>query len=148
MKNKKKLIPIVAIVLMGSVFTVIVKKSSEPLSVNTILRYTPENAMLAAGIVLLLFALKSLTIVSCKWNSFPACNCGFNQYSRTCNYDYDSIFDWKIFRKTDCAEDMSEISESRDGCEISENKYLFCLLYYEDCGISSWRYRKHIFRSV
>ena len=63
MKNKKKLIPIVAIVLMGSVFTVIVKKSSEPLSVNTILRYTPENAMLAAGIVLLLFALKSLTIV-------------------------------------------------------------------------------------
>lgn len=64
MKNKKKLIPIVAIVLMGIVFTAIVKKSSEPLSVNTILRYTPENAMLAAGIVLLLFALKSLTVVS------------------------------------------------------------------------------------
>ena len=63
MKNKKKLIPIGAIVLMGIVFTVIVKKSSEPLSVNTILRYTPENAMLAAGIVLLLFALKSLTVV-------------------------------------------------------------------------------------
>ena len=63
MKNKKKLIPIVAIILMGIVFTVIVKKSSEPLSVNTILRYTPENAMLAAGIVLLLFALKSLTVV-------------------------------------------------------------------------------------
>ena len=63
MKNKKKLIPIAAIVLMGIVFTVIVKKSSEPLSVNTILRYTPENAMLAAGIVLLLFALKSLTVV-------------------------------------------------------------------------------------
>lgn len=63
MKNKKKLIPIAAIVLMGIVFTVIVKKSSEPLSVNTILMYTPENVMLAAGIVLLLFALKSLTVV-------------------------------------------------------------------------------------
>ena len=63
MKNKKKLIPIAAIVLMGIVFTVIVKSSSEPLSVNTILRYTPENAMLAAMIVLLLFALKSLTVV-------------------------------------------------------------------------------------
>ena len=63
MKNKRKLIPIAAIVLMGIVFTVIVKKSSEPLSVNTILRYTPENAMLAAEIVLLLFALKSLTVV-------------------------------------------------------------------------------------
>lgn len=63
MKNKKKLIPIAAIVLMGIVFTVIVKKSSEPLSVHTILKYTPENAILAAGILLLFFALKSLTVV-------------------------------------------------------------------------------------
>ena len=63
MKNKKKLIPIVAIVLMGIVFTVIVKNSREPLTVNTILRYAPENAILAAGILLLLFALKSLTVV-------------------------------------------------------------------------------------
>lgn len=63
MKNKKKLIPIVAIAFMGIVFTVIVKKTGEPLSVHTILRYTPANEMVAAGIVLLLFALKSLTIV-------------------------------------------------------------------------------------
>lgn len=63
MKNKKKLIPIAAIIIMGIVFTVIVKKSGQPLSVNTILRYTPENTILAAGILLLLFALKSLTIV-------------------------------------------------------------------------------------
>ena len=63
MKNKKRLIPIAAIIIMGTVFTVIVKKSGKPLSVNTILRYTPENAILAAGIVLLLFALKSLTVV-------------------------------------------------------------------------------------
>ena len=63
MKNKKKLIPIVAIAFMGIVFTVIVKKNGEPLSVHTILRYTPANEMVAAGIVLLLFALKSLTIV-------------------------------------------------------------------------------------
>ena len=144
MKKKKRVIPIAAIVLMGTVFTVIVKKSSEPLSVNTILRYTPENAMLAAGIVLLLFNIKksdscisSFYPVSCKWNSFPACNCGFDQYSRTCNYDYDSILDWKIFRKTDCAGNMSEISESGNGRKISGNKYLFCLLYYENCGISS-----------
>ena len=63
MKNKKKLIPIVAIAFMGIVFTVIVKKNGEPLSVHTILRYTPANEMVAAGIILLLFALKSLTIV-------------------------------------------------------------------------------------
>ena len=49
--------------LMGIVFTVVVKNSKEPLSVNTILRYTPDNAMLAAGILLMLFALKSLTVV-------------------------------------------------------------------------------------
>lgn len=63
MKNKKKLIPIAAMVLMGIVFTVIVKKSSEPLSVNTILRYTPENAILAAGIVLLCRILVSVGAV-------------------------------------------------------------------------------------
>ena len=63
MKNKKKLIPIAAIIIMGIVFTVIVKKSGQPLSVSTILRYTPENTILAAGVLLLLFALKSLTIV-------------------------------------------------------------------------------------
>ena len=63
MKNKKKLIPIAAMVLMGIVFTVIVKKSSEPLSVNTILRYTPENAILAAGVVLLCRILVSVGAV-------------------------------------------------------------------------------------
>lgn len=63
MNDKKKLIPIAAIILMGIVFTVIVKKSGQPLSVHTILRYTPENEILAAGILLLLFALKSLTVV-------------------------------------------------------------------------------------
>ena len=63
MNDKNKLIPISAIILMGIVFTVIVKKSGQPLSVHTILRYTPENKILAAGILLLLFALKSLTVV-------------------------------------------------------------------------------------
>lgn len=63
MKDKKKLIPIAAIVIIGIVFTVVVKKSRQPLSVKTILRYTPENTILAAGVLLLFFALKSLTIV-------------------------------------------------------------------------------------
>ena len=63
MKTKKKLIPVAAMLLMGIVFTVVVKNSEEPLSVNTILRYTPDNAMLAAGILFVLFALKSLTVV-------------------------------------------------------------------------------------
>ncbi len=63
MKTKKKLIPIAAMLLMGIVFTVVVKNSEEPLSVNTILRYTPDNVILAAGILLMLFALKSLTVV-------------------------------------------------------------------------------------
>ena len=63
MKDRKKLIPIAAIVVMGIIFTVTVKKSGQPLSVNTILRYTPENTILAAVILLAFFALKSLTVV-------------------------------------------------------------------------------------
>lgn len=63
MQNKKKLIPIAAIAIMGVTCAVIVKKTGQPLSVKTILRYTPENTILAVGVLLLLFALKSLTIV-------------------------------------------------------------------------------------
>ena len=63
MKKRKKLIPIIAIVIMGTILAIIVKKSGQPLSVDTILRYTPENKIVAAGIILTLFALKSLTIV-------------------------------------------------------------------------------------
>lgn len=40
MKNKKRIVPIVAMVIMCIVFAIIVRKSGEPLSVDTILRYT------------------------------------------------------------------------------------------------------------
>ena len=48
---------------MGIILTIAVKKSGQPLSVNTILRYTPQNTILAAGIIFSFFALKSLTVV-------------------------------------------------------------------------------------
>ena len=48
---------------MGIILTIAVKKSGQPLSVNTILRYTPQNTIFAAGIILSFFALKSLTVV-------------------------------------------------------------------------------------
>lgn len=63
MKNKKRISPIVAIVIMCIVLTIVVRKSGEPLSVDTILRYTPKNEILAVGILLAFFALKSLTII-------------------------------------------------------------------------------------
>ncbi len=63
MKNIKRLIPIIAIIIMGIILTVAVKKSGETLSVNTILRYTPQSTVLAAIIILSFFALKSLTVV-------------------------------------------------------------------------------------
>ena len=63
MKKIKRLIPIAAIIIMGIILTIAVKKSGQPLSVNTILRYTPQNTILAAGIIFSFFALKSLTVV-------------------------------------------------------------------------------------
>ena len=54
MKNRKRIIPIVAMVIMCIVLTIVVRKSGEPLSVETILRYTPKNEILAVGIVLAL----------------------------------------------------------------------------------------------
>ena len=53
----KKLTPLAAIILMTLILFVIVRKSEEPLSVKTILRYTPENMILAACVLILFFAL-------------------------------------------------------------------------------------------
>lgn len=63
MENKKKLIPFIAIALMCIVFIFIDKITGEPLSVHTIIKYTPKDPILAAIVILLLYALKSLTVV-------------------------------------------------------------------------------------
>ncbi|MDD7220308.1 MAG: VTT domain-containing protein [Clostridia bacterium] len=62
-KKFKKFIPIIAMLMIAVIFSVVVHKSGEPLSVKTILRYTPQNTVLAVIILLLFFGLKSLTIV-------------------------------------------------------------------------------------
>ena len=56
----KKLTPLAAIILMILILFVIVRKSEEPLSIKTILRYTPENMILAACVLVLFFALKKI----------------------------------------------------------------------------------------
>lgn len=63
MKNKKKLIPFIAIALMCIVFIFIDKIIGESLSVNTIIKYTPKDSILAVIVILLLYALMSLTVV-------------------------------------------------------------------------------------
>lgn len=63
MKKLKKVIPIIAICLMAVILTVLVKQSGQPLSVSTIVKYTPDNLVLAVLLLLLFFALKSLTFV-------------------------------------------------------------------------------------
>lgn len=63
MKKLKKAIPIIAICLMAVILTVLVKQSGQPLSVSTIVKYTPDNLALAVLLLLLFFALKSLTFV-------------------------------------------------------------------------------------
>ena len=59
----KRFIPVMAVVLIAVILICIVKISGEPLSVDTILKYTPKNVVLAAVMLIVLFGLKSLTIV-------------------------------------------------------------------------------------
>ena len=63
MKKLRKIIPVIAICIIGIMLTVIVKKSGHPLTVDTILEYTPDNTLLAIVVMLTFFALKSLTVV-------------------------------------------------------------------------------------
>lgn len=58
-----KLIPLAAVILMSLILFVVIKKSNVPLSVETILKYTPDNIIWAALVLVLLFALKSFTII-------------------------------------------------------------------------------------
>ena len=59
----KKFIPVMAILAIAVILVLIVKISGEPLSVDTIVKYTPKNVALAVIMLILLFGLKSLTIV-------------------------------------------------------------------------------------
>ncbi len=63
MKKLRKIIPVIAICIIGIMLMVIVKKSGHPLTVDTILEYTPDNTLLAIVVMLTFFALKSLTVV-------------------------------------------------------------------------------------
>ena len=62
-KTVKMLIPVIAIVIIAILLTVIIVKSKQPLSVETVLKYTPDNIYLAIATLFLFFALKSLTII-------------------------------------------------------------------------------------
>lgn len=71
----KKFIPVMAILAIAVILVLIVKISGEPLSVDTIVKYTPKNVVLAVIMLLLLFGLKELDdssaafyFISCQWN--------------------------------------------------------------------------------
>lgn len=81
MKNLRKIIPVIAICIIGIMLTVIVKKSGHPLTVDTILEYTPDNTLLAIVVMLIFFALKSLTVVLPLSVLYFACGMMFSPFS-------------------------------------------------------------------
>ena len=62
-KTIKKLVPLCAIFVIAAVLTTVIHNLGEPLSAETVLKYTPQKPVLAAVILILFFALKSLTII-------------------------------------------------------------------------------------
>ena len=59
----KMLIPAVAIGIIIVILIVVMRNTEEPISVKTVLKYTPENTCLAVAVLFLFFALKSLTVI-------------------------------------------------------------------------------------
>lgn len=57
------LIPAVAIGIIIVILIVVMRNTEEPISVKTVLKYTPENICLAVAVLFLFFALKSLTVI-------------------------------------------------------------------------------------
>ena len=62
-KKIKKMTPVIAVCIMAVIFWIVTRRLNEPLTVDTILKYSPENLLLAAIVLLLFFAVKSLTVV-------------------------------------------------------------------------------------
>ena len=81
MKKLRKIIPVIAICIIGIMLTVIVKKSGHPLTVDTIIEYTPDNTLLAIVVMLTFFALKSLTVVLPLSVLYFACGVMFSPFS-------------------------------------------------------------------
>ena len=81
MKKLRKIIPVIAICIIGIMLTVIVKKSGHPLTVDTILEYTPDNTLLAIVVMLTFFALKSLTVVLPLSVLYLTCGMMFSPFS-------------------------------------------------------------------
>ena len=81
MKKLRKIIPVIAICIIGIMLTVIVKKSGHPLTVDTIIEYTPDNTLLAIVVMLTFFALKSLTVVLPLSVLYFACGMMFSPFS-------------------------------------------------------------------
>ena len=55
----KMLIPAVAIGIIIVMLVMVMKNTEEPMSVKTVLKYTPENICLAMAVLFLFFALRS-----------------------------------------------------------------------------------------
>ena len=57
------LIPAFAIGIIIVILIVVMRNTEGPISVKTVLKYTPENICLAVAVLFLFFALKSLTVI-------------------------------------------------------------------------------------
>ena len=75
MKKLRKIIPVIAICIIGIMLTVIVKKSGHPLTVDTIIEYTPDNTLLAIVVMLTFFCVKksyggsaAFCTIFCMWH--------------------------------------------------------------------------------
>ena len=62
-KRKLKFIPLVIIIMIAIGVSTVVKMSEGPVTIDTILKYTPDNIYIAIIVLLGIFALKSLSIV-------------------------------------------------------------------------------------
>lgn len=63
LKNIKRAIPLISICIMTITFGFMVHQSNVPLSVESVLAYTPSDPVLAGIALMLFFALKSFTII-------------------------------------------------------------------------------------
>lgn len=62
-KNILKFVPLIVIIIIAIGISIMVKTTEGEITIDTILKYTPDNIYIAIVVILSLFALKSLSVV-------------------------------------------------------------------------------------
>ena len=148
----KKFIPVMAILAIAVILVLIVKISGEPLSVDTIVKYTPKNVVLAVIMLLLIFWIKELDDSSAAFYLYLASGILFSPvaavFISTVGLSVSITIPYclgKCSGKQITEEIFQKYPKAKKLSEYQKQNTVFYLLYNENRWVPARRYCQLVF---